>query len=241
MGQGPAPKRKASLHLHYARAYQRLANEPPQCTRTRRTQSENYLRKMAQIDDSTQCVVELRGPDQAATIDAASQWTLLDPNAHQRSDQNLIPFSLEQWSKTHTECVDLLLSSYLLEYLEQPRAHLRAIARALRPTGKARIEVNNLCSFPSHFEDTFLDSQRPNIFSPHSLTTMCSHAGLAPLEIDIGATITLVCRRALDHERPQVFSGPSAQAIAQRLRQGSPPAIAPQPVAPRARPPRLWS
>lgn len=238
MGQGPAPKGATTLRDNYKHAYAQLTQEPPQRTAARRAQSEGYLRKMASLDDGLQCVVELRGAGQNSAGHQAFPTTLLDPNASASPDPNVIPFSLRAWAKTHTECVDLLLSTYLLEYLEQPRAHLRAIARALRPTGKARIEVRNLCSFPEQFETSFLDARRPNIFSPHSLTTMCSHAGLTPLEIDIGETITLVCRRALDHEGPQVFSGPSAAVIARRLRQSSP--VAPRLPAERPQP-RLWS
>lgn len=213
MGQGPAIK-GVSLQSQYRRAYAQLAMEAPQLSCGRRAQSERYLKKMQAFDDRPQTVVDLRAP----SASSVSDWTLLDPNANTRDAPNLIPFSLERWAKTHTECVDLLLSSYLLEYLEQPRRHLRAIARALRPTGKARIEVRNLCSVTGDLEESFLDSQRPNLFSPHALTTMCSHAGLTPLEIDIGSTITLVCRRALDHEGPKVFSGPSARYIAKRCR-----------------------
>lgn len=238
MGQGPASKQKCALHTHYKRAYTRIAKETPQRSLARTAQGERYLEKMAKLNDAPRVVVELRSSVSAHEDPRPSDWTVLDPNNDHASAPKIIPFTLEHWAKTHTECVDLLFSTYLLEYLDQPRAHLRAIARCLTPTGKVRIEVNNLCSFPQHFEQTFLDSQRPNVFSPHALTTMCSHAGLAPLEIDIGATITLVCRRALDHERPQVFTGPPAQHIAKRCREGSAPAA--MVVAP-AQSPRIWS
>lgn len=220
MGQGPRPKR-VGLTEHYKRAYADLATEHPQQRRARQKQCESYLLKMAKLDDAPLTVLELRAPEGAESGHQAANWTLVDPNCPALPDATHLPFSLQYWAKTHTECVDFLLSTYLLEYLEQPRAHLRAIARALRPTGKARIEVRNLCSFPNQLESQFLDSQRPNLFSPHALTTMCSHAGLAPLEIDIASTITLVCRRALDHERPRIFSGPSAQYIAKRCREAS--------------------
>lgn len=236
MGQGPSAKH-GGLHEQYQRAYADLASEPPQQQIDRLQQIDRYLDRMTNIDDARQTVLELREFDGRSRLNANANWTLVDPNAPTASSTDVIPFSLRYWSKTHTECADFLLSTYVLEYLDQPRSHLRAIARTLRPTGKARIEVRNLCSFPDRLEDHFLDSQRPNIFSPHALTTMCSHAGLAPLEIDIGTTITLVCRRALDHERPKIFTGPSASYIAKRCRSASP---LPKRRIP-APSPRIWS
>lgn len=236
MGQGPCPKR-VGLHEQYKRAYADLASEIDQQKAARLQQIDRYLQKMEAIDDTRQTVLELRGFDGTSGLEDKANWTLLDPTAPTDAGSKVIPFSLQYWSKTHTECADFLLSTYVLEYLEQPRSHLRAIARTLRPTGKARIEVRNLCSFPDKLEDRFLNSQRPNIYSPHALTTMCSHAGLAPLEIDIGTTITLVCRRALDHERPKIFTGPSASYIAKRCRSANP---LPKREVP-APSPRIWS
>ena len=117
---------------------------------------------------------------------------------------------------------DLILEHYLLEHLQQPRAHLKAIAKKLRPDGLAVIEVPNLCQAMGSLEHHFLQRCHPNVFTPHALVTMCSHAGLAPVSMLAGEDLVIVCRKirpeARNDESRRIFPGPDAKTVATAAR-----------------------
>lgn len=217
MGQGPCPARPGNVQQQVSKAYGYQRQQSPEKRARRCAQVQRYLAQT----EGPQRVLELAS---APLLDRGTE-----PGSH---SWITLESSLKDWSQAHPGSVDLLISSFVLEYLEQPRTHLAHVAKALSPTGKARIEVNNLCSYPRDLETEFLNAARMQIFTPHSLATLCSHAGLAPIEIDMGEQITLVCRRAHGHERPQLFPGPCPKVIAQRCRKAADPV----PAAPRRSP-----
>lgn len=222
MGQGGASlARGCSLRSQYrnARAAGGLEGAPQQ--QRRLDQLRNYLRQ----HESTLRVVAvgagLRGLSQA--LGRAARIRVLDPDADPQDEPSSIPESLETWSIKYKESVDLVVDSHLLDHLHDPRAHLKAVARCLRSEGKARIEVGNLCDWSRAKQRKHWHSRRAQLFSPHCLATICSHAGLAPIEIDIGESVVMVCRKARPQEAARIFAGPDARLIASRLRTQEPP------------------
>lgn len=207
MGQGPNTSSPGGLRQQYQRAYHGQKKSQPQLAK----QCETYLNTIPLRDGGPRLVLELSSTSTTTRPLQNVAWYRLDPNTSR--SPSVIPKTLEDWSTQPQTGVDLLFSTGILETLASPRAHLRAIAKVLSPEGKARIEVRNLCAWPEDLEHGFLDPKRPHIFTPHALATMCSHAGLAPVEIQLGAMITLVCRRASPLEKPACFPGPNPKSI----------------------------
>lgn len=224
MGQGPSGTGHGSLTSQYRRGYAHQSEACPVQTLERKVQVKRYLHHQDSWSDQGPRVLQL-GPYRKCNAFPGT-WLFLAPNAGEIQHAQLVPETLETWSE-HAESpdMDLVLCTHLLESLSQPRAHLKAIAKSLAPQGKARIEVRNLCAWPKDLEEGFLDPQRPQIFTPHGLATMCSHAGLAPIEMELGTSITLVCRKTTPHERPRIFSGPSAASIASRCQKAARPRL----------------
>lgn len=117
---------------------------------------------------------------------------------------------------------DLIFEHYLLQHLQQPRAHLKALARRLSDDGLAVIEVPNLCQAAGSLEDDFLRLKQPLVFTPHALATMASHAGLAPVSMIADENLTIVLRKIKREERAslarKIFPGPDAQTVAKAAR-----------------------
>lgn len=229
MGCGPAGASQGVLAMQYQRGYIQQSKAPAHEALSRTVQVKRYLNKADTSDPKR--VLELGPEREVAQQGSHYHWRHLDPNADpHRARPDTIREELESWSRApERQRFDLVLSTCGLEYLKAPRAHLKAIARVLEPTGLARIEVQNLCAWPQRRalapsqdpraqREALLCPERPHLFTPHALATMCSHAGLAPVELEMGETIVLVCRLAKPHECRRVFPGPSAQRIASRLR-----------------------
>lgn len=235
MGQGGASlARGCSLRSQYRNARRCGGLGGPETQQRRVEQLTSYLRKrQAKL---TLVVLGAGQQGLCQKLGGAAKVLSLDPDADPQNRSSAIPESLETWSLKHAGTVDLVVDTHLLDHLHDPRAHLKAIARCLRSDATARIEVDNLCNWASATQRKPAPSRRAQLFSPHSLATMCSHAGLAPIEIEIAKSVVMVCRKARAKERARIFAGPSASCIASRLSRPEPQRTTMPPVLDRFEP-----
>jgi 2-polyprenyl-3-methyl-5-hydroxy-6-metoxy-1,4-benzoquinol methylase len=108
---------------------------------------------------------------------------------------------------------DIIVEHHVLEHINEPRRHLKAVRARLATDGLLIVEVPNLARLSGLLDKEFLQLPHVNVFTPRALATICSHAGLMPVSVSGDEDLMMVCRTSTRDEGKVIFPGPEATEI----------------------------
>lgn len=111
---------------------------------------------------------------------------------------------------------DVIVDVDVLPRLQDPIAHLRAVAAALTEGGVAIIGAPNLTGCRGELTTDVLRADTPSLFTPRALATACMAAGLKPFHISNGPEVRVLCGRGVPST--SIVAGPDVLRVAAALR-----------------------
>lgn len=185
--------------------------------------------------DVRYAIAQLRGRSQPRLLEIGCRDGLLLSTAKRIFD-DLQPEGIEPWGPWRSaararglavdttpieerlgeQSFDIIVDVDVLPRLEDPVAHLRAVAAALGDGSVAIIGAPNLTGCRGELTHDILRADTPSLFTPRALATACMAAGLKPFHVTNGPEMRVLCTRGVPST--SVVAGPDVLRVSAALR-----------------------